>query len=277
MIFLKVLGIISLIYVAYGVTLFTMQRSMMFPRRYAQPPIHGIRVDNMKKVWLITSKGKVEAWYIPAKDTVAGNKRPAVIFSHGNGELIDYCVEEFLPYTVLGVDLMLVEYPGYGRSKGRPSQRAIQEVMVQAYDWLKDQRSIDGRRIIAHGRSVGGGAACGLVRERKVVALILQSTFTDAKQFARPYFLPPFLVKDKFENSNVIKSYDGPVLVIHGEDDQIIPYANGVALSKSAKNSTFITYSCNHNDCPPDVYQYWKDIQKFLEVNAIIGLNSMDW
>ncbi len=274
MVFLKVLGIIGLVYVTYGVTLFTMQRSMLFPRRYAQPPMKDVRVENMKKVWLITSKGKVEAWYIPAKNTVEGVKRPAVIFSHGNGELIDYCIEEFLPYNVLGVDLMLVEYPGYGRSKGRPSQRAIREVMVKAYDWLKDREDIDSNKIIAHGRSVGGGASCELAKEREIGALILQSTFTSTKQFAKHYLLPPFLVLDKFNNKKVLKSYNGPVLLIHGEHDNIIPYKNSVELSKVAKNATFITYNCRHNDCPPDVYQYWKDIQKFLEVNGIIDLKS---
>ena len=274
MAFLKVLGIVSLIYVTYGVTLFTMQRSMMFPRRYAQPPIKDVRVDNMRKVWLITAKGKVEAWYIPATDSVAGNKRPAVIFSHGNGELIDYCVEEFLPYNALGVDLMLVEYPGYGRSKGRPSQRSIREVMVKAYDWLKDREDIDSNKIIAHGRSVGGGASCVLAKERDVCALILQSTFTDTKQFAKSYLLPSFLVLDKFDNKKILKSYDEPVLLIHGEHDEIIPYKNSVELSKIAKSATFITYNCRHNDCPPDVYQYWKDIQKFLEASDIIEAKS---
>lgn len=270
MVFLKVLGIIGLVYVTYGVTLFTMQRSMIFPRRYAQSPVKEVRVENMKKVWLIAKKGKVEAWYIPAKDTTPAKKRPAVIFSHGNGELIDYCVEEFLPYNILGVDLMLVEYPGYGRSKGRPSQRAIREVMVKAYDWLKDQEDIDSNKIIAHGRSVGGGASCGLTKEREIGALILQSTFTNTKQFAKHYLLPPFLVLDKFDNKKVLKSYDKPVLLIHGEHDEVIPYKNSVELSKTAKNATFITYNCHHNDCPPDVYKYWKDIQGFLEKSRII-------
>jgi len=271
MVFLKVLGIIVLVYVTYGVTLFTMQRSMMFPRRYAQPPIQDARVQNMKKVWLITKKGKVEAWYIPAKDTVAGNRRAAVIFSHGNGELIDYCVDEFMPYTILGIDLMLVEYPGYGRSKGKPSQRSIREVMVKAYDWLKDREDIDSNKIIAHGRSVGGGASCQLAMEREVGALILQSTFTDTRQFAKGYLLPPFLVLDKFDNNKALKSYDKPVLLLHGEHDELIPYKNSVELSKTAKNNTFITYNCRHNDCPPDIYQYWKDIEGFLEKSGIIN------
>ena len=272
----KFLGICCLIYATYGFTLFTLQRSVMFPRRYAQPPVRDVRIETMRRVWLFASKGKVEAWHIPAKVTEIGKKRPAVIFSHGNAELIDYCASEFLPYSELGVDLLLVEYPGYGRSKGRPSQRAIREVMTIAYDWLKDREDIDSNKIIAHGRSVGGGASCDLAKEREVRALILQSAFTDAKQFAKIYFLPPFLIKDKFENIDIVKSFDGPVLIIHGKHDEIISYKNAVELSKAAKNATLITYDCSHNDCPPDLYQYWKDIQKFLEANGIIPVISDD-
>ena len=274
MVLLKVIGISCLIYCTYGVTLFSMQRRVMFPRRYARPPVKDVHIESMKKVWLVTSRGKVEAWYIPAKAFEKGKTRPAVIFSHGNGELIDYCATEFLPYTEMGIDLLLVEYPGYGRSKGRPSQKTIGEVMTIAYDWLKDREDIDSDKIFAHGRSVGGGASCELAKNRNVRALILQSIFTDAKQFAAPYFLPSFLVRDKFENIDVVKSFDGPVLIIHGKHDEMISYKNAVELSEAAKNATLITYDCRHNDCPPDIYQYWKDIQKFLETNSIIPVIS---
>ena len=274
MIFLKTLGIAGLVYAAYGVTLFTMQRSMMFPRRYAQPPMHEVRAAGMKRVWLIGGKGKVEAWYIPAKGPAEDEKRPAVLFFHGNAELIDYCVDEFMPYTMMGIDLLLVEYPGYGRSSGRPSQKAIAEISVKAYDWLKDNPSVDSGRLFAHGRSVGGGAACDLARERQLAALILQSTFTDTKQFAKPYVLPPFLVVDKFENLEVVKTYAGPVLVIHGERDEIIPFANAETLAGTAQNGTLVSYSCGHNDCPPDRSQYWRDIAGFLEKNGILSFNQ---
>jgi len=74
---------------------------------------------------------------------------------------------------------------------------------------------------------------------------------------------------NKFDNLKVVESFDGPVLIMHGLYDELIPYTNGVALSKAAKKGSFITYHCRHNDCPPDGYQYWKDIQKFLVENGI--------
>lgn len=268
---LKIVGFAVLAYVVYGVSIFSIQRSIIFPRRHiGTPEINEIPTNNIEKVWLSTSKGKVEAWYIAVKDSAEDKKRPVVIFSHGNAELIDYCVNDLSPYNTLGIDILLVEYPGYGRSEGKPSQRAIIETLTKAYDWLIENKDMDSSSIIAHGRSVGGGAACGLAKERKVRALILQSTFTDAKQFARGFLLPSFLVRDPFDNLSVVRSFEGPVLVIHGKYDEMIPYSNSVRLSNSAKNAKFITYNCHHNDCPPDFYKYWKDIQLFLTENEII-------
>ncbi len=269
--FIKIIGIICGVYVAYGLTLFSVQRLFMYPRRYAQPPHEPVQVENMEKVWLKTSRGRVEAWYVPSliASGTGSAKRPAVIFSHGNGELIDHCVHEFLPYTDMGIDLLLVEYPGYGRSEGRPSQRAITETFTAAYDWLVNKKDIDVTRIMAHGRSVGGGAACALAKEREIRCLILQSTFTGAKQFARGYLLPGFLVLDKFNNIRVLEKYEGPVLIMHGKYDEIIHFKNGLRLSEAAANSKLISYNCHHNDCPPDADIYWKDIKKFLRENAI--------
>jgi fermentation-respiration switch protein FrsA (DUF1100 family) len=270
--FIKIIGIICGVYVAYGLALFSVQRSFMYPRRYAQPLQEPIQIENMEKVWLQTSRGKVEAWYIPAgspSDSRSG-KRPAVLFSHGNGELIDYCVYEFLPYTTIGIDLFLIEYPGYGRSEGRPSQRAITETFTTAYDWLVRNKNVDSTKILAHGRSVGGGVACDLAKKRNIRALILQSTFTDAKQFARGYLLPGFLIRDKFDNVRMLVNFDGPVLIMHGKYDEMIPYKNGVKLSEAAKKSRLVTYNCHHNDCPPDEKVSWDDIKAFLTAQGII-------
>lgn len=268
--FLKIFTIICGSYFIYGIALFSLQRTMMYPRGYAQPLENPIDVANLQTIWLQTSRGKVEAWFIPAGSTDNTTPQPAVILAHANAELIDYCVYEFLPYTDMGMHLLLVEYPGYGRSAGRPKQGAITEAFVAAYDWLVSNKRVDRTMIVAHGRSLGGGVACMLVREREIRALILQSTFTNAKQFARQYLLPGFLVLDKFNNEKVLREYPGPVLILHGRYDEMIPYKNGVALSKAAKQSTLITYNCHHNDCPPDEKKYWDDLKKFLEVNNII-------
>ncbi len=268
---IKIIGIVCLAYFIYGISVFSFQRNVIFPRRHLPPASSSeIDIDNIKKIWLNIKNSKVEAWYMPSSISYKNKKRPAVIFSHGNAETIDYWAYMLSPYNALGVNVFLVEYPGYGRSGGRPSQKSITKTLIKAYDWLIENEDIDKANIIAHGRSVGGGASCALAKERNIKALIIQSTFTDLRQFAREFLMPSFLVMDPFDNLSVVKSFDGPVLIMHGKYDEMISYKNSVTLYENAKNGKLITYNCHHNDFPPDPDIYWKDINEFLQENGII-------
>jgi fermentation-respiration switch protein FrsA (DUF1100 family) len=96
------------------------------------------------------------------------------------------------------------------------------------------------------------------------------STFTSAKSFAKKFLVPPFLVRDPFDNLEVVKKYPNPMLIIHGKNDTLIPYSHGKALQAAARRAEMITYSAGHNDCPPDWDVFWKDVEGFLRINGII-------
>ena len=267
----RVIIYILVIYFVYLTILFIFQRHMLYPGQYMQSSaITDDKSSTYKSVWLPTSSGDVEAWFIPSKTVADDTVHPVVIFAHGNGELIDHWPHFLSPYNRLGLHILLVEFPGYGRSQGSPSQKSISEVFKKAYDWVITQKTVDKDRIIVHGRSVGGGAACLLAKDRAVKALILQSTFTSLKQFAIRFLAPPFLIRDSFDNLSVIKTFPGPILFIHGKNDEVIPYKNSVVLSQHARNAQLITYDCHHNDCPPDWDLYWININTFLKENSII-------
>jgi fermentation-respiration switch protein FrsA (DUF1100 family) len=233
----------------------------------------------LERLWLDTSSGRVEAWLIPPRaDALAGQEQapvPAVIHTHGNGELIDHWPDLLAEYGGMGVALLLVEFPGYGRSQGSPSQKSITETMLRAYDTLASRPEVDAGRIAVHGRSVGGGAACTLLGRREVAAVVLESSFTGIRPFAAARLLPPFLVLDPFDNLQAVEEYRGPVLVIHGSRDDIIPYRHGQQLAAAAgPRGRLITYACGHNDCPPDRRQYWRDIGGFLAESGIVSADS---
>jgi fermentation-respiration switch protein FrsA (DUF1100 family) len=225
----------------------------------------------METIWLNTEFGKVEAWFLPPVFDRVSPAAPAVIFGHGNGEIIDFWPRELQMFTRLGIGLLLVEYPGYGRSEGSPSQESITKTFVTAYDVLSSRQNIDSSRIIFLGRSLGGGALCSLAKERPSAALILMSTFTSARSLAKRYLAPPFLVRDPFDNLAVVKNYPNPVLIIHGRHDAIIPFSHGKALHQAAKKGEMITYNAGHNDCPPDWDVFWRDVEGFLLENNIIS------
>ena len=225
------------LYIGYCCFLFLVQRQIIFPRyQILEFSSTEDKVYGLEKIWLNTSSGRVEAWFMPPASGHDKGACPAVIFAHGNAELIDFWPEEFKNFTALGVGVMLVEYPGYGRSEGSPSKKSINEAFLSAYDILTARKDVDPERIIIFGRSIGGGAACALAAKRPSAALILKSTFISIRSMASEFFVPGFLAKDPFDNLTLIKSYSKPVLIIHGKHDEIIPYSHGVALYKAAKN-----------------------------------------
>ncbi|MDH4204795.1 MAG: alpha/beta hydrolase [Desulfobacteraceae bacterium] len=260
-----------LFYLVYCGFLFLMQRQILFPRYLIDIPSKSEDLPFMEKIWIKTSFGKTEAWFLPPGPLKKTEPSPAVIFAHGNGELIDFWPDELKRFNHFGIGVMLLEYPGYGRSEGRPSQKSITETFNNAYNILIERKDVDPAKIILFGRSIGGGAVCTLAAERPSAALILMSTFTSARSFTKKYFVPGFLVRDPFNNLVVVRNYPKPVLVFHGKFDEVIPYSHGMALYKSAPHSKMITYESGHNDCPPDWETFWRDLEAFLHASGIIN------
>ncbi len=251
--------------------LLLIQRQIIFPRsQIGYLPEYTKDVAGVKKIWLTSKYGKFETWFLPPAPNRSEGRAPAVIFAHGNAELIDFLPDELQAFTHMGIGVLLVEFPGYGHSQGKPSQKSITEAFTIAYDMLVARKDVDSSRIVLHGRSVGSGAVCALAAQRFSAALILQSSFTSIRSLASRYFVPGFLVLDPFDNLSVVKNYEGPVLIIHGRKDEIIPYSHGVSLHKGAKKGKIITYECGHNDCPPDLNKYWTDIEAFLKTANIL-------
>jgi uncharacterized protein len=252
-----------LVLIAFWALLLFRQRSLLFPA----PPVAGAppRPQFAEQLWLTTSFGRVEAWYLPPVGNPAPPS-PMLLFTHGNGELIDYWPEEFDPPRQLGVAVLLVEYPGYGRSEGSPSETSITEAVLAAYDWAARQAHIDKSRIIPYGRSLGGGAAAILSAKRAVPALILESSFSSVAAFAAGFGAPRFLVRDPFDSVSAIKAFKGPVLILHGDRDDLIPPHHARTLAEAASNATLQFMSCGHNDCP----RPWPEVRAFLSRNALL-------
>lgn len=262
---------VLVIYSAYCFLLYLFQRQLLFPRYQIEKPSGVPQYSpNLEKLWLNTSQGRVEAWFLPPALHDLAEPAPAVIFAHGNAELIDFWPQELRSFSSHGMGLLLVEYPGYGRSEGTPSQESIVETLVVAYDTLVAREDVDSSRIILFGRSLGGGAVLALADHRPSAALIVTSTFTSIKSFATKFFVPGFLVKDPFDNLTSIKSYSSPVLIVHGRHDSLIPYKQGVALYQAAPHAEMVTYNCSHNDCPPSWEIFWQDVERFLRNVGIL-------
>lgn len=260
-------------YLGWLALLFTFQRSLQYPGAGIPAPPEPPRVAGLEVRWLDLPFGRVETWFLPATGT-DGRPAPAVVFAHGNGELMDGWPDELAPFRAMGVGVLLVEYPGYGRSAGSPTQDSITDAFVAAYDGLVADTRVDASRVVVLGQSLGGGAACALLGKRPIAAAILQSTFTSARVFARRYLAPGFLVRDPFDNAAALRAFPGPVLVLHGTRDPLVPLSEGRALASASRRARFVPYDSGHDYWHPDRLPFWRDVETFLRETGVLAGRS---
>lgn len=239
----------------YFAILYVSQRSMLFPIPMRGAVDHGAGAEPVR---IAGDTHETHAIFLPPRQD--DGRVPLLMFTHGNGELASDWVPEFDEPRAWGMAVLLVEYPGYGGAPGSPSEASIREAMKAAYDWAATHPRIDPSRIVAYGRSLGGGAAALLATERPVAALVLESSFTSVADFAARMLAPSFLIRDRFDSRAALRRYRGPLLVIHGRHDTIVPAAHGRELAGLVPDAQFVELDCGHNDCP----RPWKAIRAFL-------------
>ncbi|HPX61500.1 MAG TPA: alpha/beta hydrolase [Deltaproteobacteria bacterium] len=265
----RLLRIVVLAYLGYGALMFFMQRQMIYPgTSLVRQPSVKLPVRS-EQLLLQLPGGAVSTRFIPASG--AGRRHPAVIVCHGNMELADDMATEMLKLHRLGIGVLLLEYPGYGGQPGRPSEPALARAAVAAYDALAKRNDVDPARIIAFGRSLGGGVACALARQRPVSALVLVSTFASLRPFAHGHMLPGFLLRDVYDNQQVLGSFGGPVLIVHGRQDRVVPFWHAERLLSAARNATFKAMDGDHNDII-SARQFWPAVQSFLVRQQLVGI-----
>jgi len=255
------------LYLAYVLTLVLLQRRLMFPGAPIAPSDAppGVKIE---RLWIDTKKASCEAWFMPPPDREGPS--PTIIFAHGNAERIEEWAVPFQSFTSMGFGVLLVEYPGYGRSRGAPSQKNITRVMTRAFDTIAAREEVDAERIIAMGRSIGGGAVCRIPGDRPA-AIVLTSTFTSIRAFSRSFLFPSFMVFEPFNNIAALRAYTGPVLLQHGLEDETVPSSHAKALARASGRSRLLLEECGHNDCPPDWTMFCRQVREFLLTNNVLA------
>ena len=262
-------------YLVWCAVLLVVQESLIFPRWSAGEPT-GRVPDGAEQVWITTLGGaRIEGLYFPSpgRDETPG---PAVIYAHGNGELIDQCVPIARMYNEWGVSVLLPEYRGYGASGGAPSQEGIGADFVAFHDWLTKRPEVDEGAIVLHGRSLGGGVAAQLAAERRPAALLLECTFTSIASFSWSYGVPPMLVRHPFRTDRVVTGLASvPMLIMHGTTDTIVPVWHGRRLSELAPHAAYYETDDHHLNFPTDERAYRARLLGFLREHGIVPADDI--
>ncbi|SHF86693.1 hypothetical protein SAMN02745148_03718 [Modicisalibacter ilicicola DSM 19980] len=178
----------------------------------------------------------LDAWWVPA-ETPRGN----LLFFHGNAGNISHRLASIEQFHRLGLSVLIVDYRGYGKSEGRPSETGTARDARAAWRWLRETRGIEPGKIVIFGRSLGAAVAAELTRELKrearPTALILESSFTSVPRLAQrlyPFLPTRWLTRFEYDTVAYVKEVEAPVLVIHSREDDIIPFAEGEAVHAAA-------------------------------------------
>jgi fermentation-respiration switch protein FrsA (DUF1100 family) len=245
---------LALIYVALGVALYLFQGSMVFlanlPGRAleATPADIGLKYEDVR---FDTADGeRLHGWYVPAV-----NARGVLLFFHGNAGNISHRLESIMIFNRLGLDVLIVDYRGYGQSTGKPTESGTYRDAQAAWNYLLGERRASPGRIVIFGRSLGGAVgawlAAGLPVEQRPAAVIIESSFTSGADMARrlyPLFPARLLTRLKYTVAEYAARLPCPVLVVHSRDDEIIPFAMGQAIYAAAPQpKDFIELRGDHN------------------------------
>ncbi len=187
---------------------------------------------------------KLHAWWVPCEQA-----RATLLLSHGNAGNISHRLDKLKIFHDLGLNVLLYDYRGYGKSQGTPSEAGLYADAQAAYDFLLKEKKIPPRRIIAYGESLGGSMAAHLASKNAVGAMILDSSFSSLKDMAQTHYpLLAGLVQSKFDTLTATTSVTAPVLVLHSSGDEIIPFAQGKKLFEAAKEpKQFVELRGDHN------------------------------
>lgn len=191
---------------------------------------------------LASGNQQITALYLPNP-----NARFTLLFSHGNAEDIGEDMFFLKMFYDADFSVLAYDYRGYGTSTGKPTENGVYNDVFAAYDFLTQQLHVPPNQIISMGRSLGCGAAIHLAAHRPVAGLIVEAPFLSAfRVLTRVQVLP----WDKFNNARDISRIHVPVLIIHGRNDQVVPFWHGEKLFEKANQpKTFLPIDgAGHND-----------------------------
>jgi len=214
-------------YAGFVALLFIMQRAIQyFPESFRTAPA-AAGLPEAEEVVLDTADGeRVIVWHVPPR----GDK-PVFLYLHGNGASLRWRLDRFRALTADGSGLVALSYRGYGGSSGHPTEAGLIEDAATAYAFTAARYPPE--RIVVWGESLGTGVAVAIAAEKPIGRLVLQAPFTSAADIAaqRYWFVPVrLLMKDQFRSDLSIGKVTAPVLVLHGDRDEVVPFAFGERL-----------------------------------------------
>jgi pimeloyl-ACP methyl ester carboxylesterase len=228
---LRLSAVALAIYLAAAALLVGVQRSLLYPASDRRSTAVEAELAGFEDLVLTTPDGeRIVAWWKPPQPGKA-----VILYFHGNGGSLWNRRFRARAFAETGRGLLLVSYRGYSGSTGSPTEEGLRIDARTAYDWLS--KSYEPSRLVLYGESLGTGVAVRLATERQVAGLVLDAPYTSTVDVASLtyWFIPvTWLMWDQFRSIDIIKQVKAPILILHGDQDGIIPISLGERLYQAA-------------------------------------------
>lgn len=223
------LWIALVVYVCLNAGIYLIQRFIVF-QPHSLPAGYAFSFDHPFEEHSISTEDgeKLSALYFPTQL----ERRGVILYFHGNYSHLQRWGRYHAEFTGRGYDVLMIDYRGYGKSSGRPSEAGLYSDGKAAYEWLR--RRIPADQILIYGRSLGSGVASYLAARCEARMLLLETPFdsiTGALRKRFPFFFFPFAMKHNFPNHLHLQSAQMPIHIFHGTWDEMVPYASARRLA----------------------------------------------
>lgn len=227
------------------------------------PPPEGYGIEEL---WIQTPDGnQIHAWWVPPPDK---NPKKAVLYCHGNGGNLSLRFEGVKRWhKLLGLGVLIFDYPGYGKSPEKPSEKNCHASSEACYYWLLE-RGFKSTDLIFYGGSLGGAIAAKLASSYPPACTVLVSAFTSFRDMAKklyPWLPGTSLLRTKLDTLEYVKASSSPIFIAHGDADRLVPFSHGIALyeASSAKKFFHPMKGLDHHHSPDAAF--YDNLKVFLE------------
>ena len=238
-------------YCALALYVFLMQPKLIYypnvPGRTLEATPAVIGMDYEELTLKTTDGEQLHAWFIPHPQA-----RATLLFAHGNAGNISHRLDSIQVFHDLGLNVLIFDYRGYGRSTGKPGENGTYRDADAAWAYLTETRGIDSGRIILFGRSLGAAVIADLATRAEPAGVILESAFLSVPDMAAtiyPWLPVRWLASYRYDNGDKVTRITQPLLIIHSRGDEIIPFEQGEQLFRRASEpKQFLELRGRHND-----------------------------
>ena len=238
---LFLVSLVVLVYFLATLGLYIFQRSLLY--HPTENNYDGDRLTvNIEKVKIVTEDNiDLLAWY-HNKDI---NKFKTILYLHGNAGSLENRIHKINHFEDMNINFLLLSWRGFSGNKGEPTEQGLYQDARSAVKWLIKQGVFE-ENIIVYGESLGTGVTTEIAQNRNFAGIILESPFTSmvaAGKSKYPIFPIRLLLKDRYESDKKIKNIKSPVLIMHGEQDNIVPFWMGEKMFQLANEPKYSYFS----------------------------------